>query len=46
MTDLITFRFLFRRDEEKKEISVSQFPETIEVKIFKMTADSHVVCRL
>ena len=31
MTDLITFRFLFRGVEDKKELSVSQYPETIDV---------------
>lgn len=31
MTDVITFKFFWKRDEEKKEVSITQFPQTNEV---------------
>jgi len=37
MTDLITFRFLFKRDEEKKETAVNQFSETSEALLKDMS---------
>lgn len=34
MTDILTFKFLFRREEEKKDsLTLPQFPQTTEVNL-------------